>query len=589
MNMDLYVKKMGIKLLTLGFSFLTIASCLAQTEFKMTANDGTKDNLFGISVAVSSNYTIVGASGDNDLGNRSGSAYIFERNSGNWTQTAKLLASDGAKDDRFGISVAISGNFAIVGATGDDDLGNKSGSAYIFEWNGANWIQVTKLTANDGAKDDLFGSSVSINGEYAIVGTPDDDDLGNKSGSVYIFRRNGATWIQSGKLIASDGAKEDRFGISVAINSDYAIIGADGDDLTNVPNNNIIPNAGSAYIFKHNDVNWLQTKKLTVNNPAQEDRFGIAVAISDSFAIVGANGDDNDSGSAYIFTNTGSNWIQIKELIANDRDIGDGFGNSVSLKGDYAIIGASGDNDLGDNSGSTYIFKRSMSDWVPVKKLTASDGAAQDLFGFSVAIGENYAIAGASSDDDLGNQSGSAYIYNFAILSITPLSLDFADRLNTQTFTLSNSGFGGNVGWLIATDQPWISVSPDSGSLTQGSQSIAITLDRTALSAGKYAGTVTVNSNVGNKVIQISMTVPGALAMSTDPSTNVNVTTATLNGSVNPNGVIADMIFEYGLTANYVDTIAATPSPATGRNPVFVSAELTGLSPGTEYHYRMVV
>ncbi len=580
-----FFKKMGTKLLTLGFSFLTIASCLAQAEFKMTANDGTKDNLFGISVAVSGNYTIVGASGDNDLGDRSGSAYIFERNGGNWSQAAKLLASDGAKDDRFGISVAISGNYAIVGATDDDDdddLGNKSGSAYIFELNGANWFQVTKLTANNGAKDDLFGSSVSISGEYAIVGAPGDDDLGGKSGSAYIFRRNGATWIQSGKLVASDGAKEDRFGISVAINSEYAIIGADGDDLTNVPN------AGSAYIFKRNGFNWLQTKKLTVNNPAKKDRFGIAVAISDTFAIVGANGDDKASGSAYIFTNTGSNWIQIKELIANDRSIGDGFGNSVSLKGDYAIIGASGDNDLGDNSGSTYIFKRSMSDWTQVRKLTASDGTNQDLFGLSVAIGEDYAIVGASRDDDLGNQSGSTYIYNFAVLSIAPLSLDFADSLNTQMFTLTNSGFGGNVGWLISTDQSWISASSVSGRLAIGSQSVAVTIDRTGLPAGNYTGTVTIDSNVGKKIVQIRMTVKGALAISTDLATNVNVTTATLNGSVNPNGVIADIIFEYGLTTNYGQTIAATSSPVTGRNPVSVSTEIAGLSPGTAYHYRIV-
>ncbi len=380
---------------------------------KLIATDGMIDDDYGFSVAISGDYAIVGVPGDDDNGSNSGSAYIFKREGKSWNEQAKLLASDGAADDVFGGSVSISGDYAIVGAGGDG-----SGSAYIFapnEVNPNNWDQVAKLTASDGAESDFFGSSVSISADYAIVGSLYDDDKGSSSGSAYIFKRDGASWSEQAKLTASDGAGGDVFGESVSICGNYAIIGARGDDdFGNL--------SGSAYVFEPNAVdpnNWDEVVKLTASDGAEGDRFGESVSISESYAIIGAPRDDDngaDSGSAYIFKRDGASWSEQAKLTASDGAIEDYFGESVSVSGNRVIAGAHRDDDLGDKSGSAYVFEPNAVDpnnWDEAVKLTASDGAAGDYFGYSVAISGNFAIVGAVYDDHSGEVDvGSAYLFS---------------------------------------------------------------------------------------------------------------------------------------------------------------------------------
>ena len=171
------------------------------------------------------------------------SAYIFSRSGNNWTQQTKLIPSDGASGDNFGYSVSIAGDYAIIGAF-DDDNGTNSGSAYIFSRSGNNWTQQAKLKPSDGADYDLFGYSVSIAGDYAIIGAHYDDDNGSASGSAYIFSRSGNNWTQQAKLKPNDGSSYDRFGRSVSIAGDYAIIGAFDDDDNG-------GNSGSAYVVEY--------------------------------------------------------------------------------------------------------------------------------------------------------------------------------------------------------------------------------------------------------------------------------------------------------------------------------------------------
>jgi hypothetical protein len=217
---------------------------------KLLASDGASGDHFGYSVSISGDKTIVGAGGDDDKG----SAYIFEWDGTGWIQQQKLLASDGNAGDSFGYSVSISGDYAIVGAAGDDDKGTTSGSAYIFKWDGISWIEQAKLTASDGNAYDYF-KSVSISGDYAIVGSWGNDDSGNLSGSAYIFKRNGENWSQQAKLLASDGNDSDYFGFSVSISGDYAIIGSYADDDMGFA-------SGSAYIFRRDGTVWSQQAKL---------------------------------------------------------------------------------------------------------------------------------------------------------------------------------------------------------------------------------------------------------------------------------------------------------------------------------------
>ncbi|MBC8416211.1 MAG: hypothetical protein H8E11_07260, partial [Candidatus Cloacimonetes bacterium] len=413
---------------------------IAVDEVKLTASDGADDDEFGSSVSICGDYSIVGVPWDDDNGNASGSAYIFQRfppNGSSWIQQEKLNASDGSAHDLFGKSVFISYEYAIVGAVFDDDNGSNSGSAYIFKRNGSNWTQQEKLTASDGNADDNFGCSVSMCGDYAIssapmcgdyaiIGSSGDDDNGNASGSVYIFKRNGSSWIQQAKLTPDDGAEWGFFGCSVCISDKYTVIGSFGDCENGI-------HSGAAYIFKRNGNSWNQQAKLTASDGTAHDNFGKSVSIFDNYAIVGAPEDDdngNASGSAYIFKRNGSSWMQQAKLTASDAAQADNFGESVSISGDYAIVGASENDDNGTASGSVYFYLRSIGEiWTEKTKLTASDGAYWDHFGESVSVSGGYIIVGADEDDDNGYDSGSAYICHLPLFSRSGENYRLADKL----------------------------------------------------------------------------------------------------------------------------------------------------------------
>ncbi|MCH8304486.1 MAG: choice-of-anchor D domain-containing protein, partial [Candidatus Marinimicrobia bacterium] len=370
--------------------------------FKITASDAAAFDEFGESVSISGDYAVVGTPFDDDNGTNSGSAYIFKRTGESWTQEAKLLPSDAATDDFFGFSVSISGDYAVVGGQGDDDNGSGSGSAYVFKRTGTSWAQEDKLLPSDGAASDFFGNSVSISGDYAVVGAFADDDNGSNSGSAYVFKRTGTSWAQEDKLLPSDGATGDEFGKSVSISGDYAVVGALKDDDNGSA-------SGAAYVYKRAGTTWTQEAKLLPSDGAGADEFGVSVSISGDYAVVGSRNDDDNgssSGSAYLFKRTDTTWAQEAKLLPADGAAGDRFGVSVAISGDMAVVGAEADNDY---SGSAYLFKRTGTSWAQEAKLFVSDGAADDNFGVSVTISGGYTIVGAAGDDDY---SGSAYLYN---------------------------------------------------------------------------------------------------------------------------------------------------------------------------------
>jgi hypothetical protein len=321
-------------------------------EGKLVATDAAAHDHFGISVAISGTTALVGTNHGFATVNFSGSAYVFTRTGSSWSQQAKLDASDAAINDHFGGSVAISGDTAVVGAAKDEDAGSSSGSAYVFTRNGSIWTEQAKLTASDAAADDLFGTSVSVWGNTALVGAFGDDDAGSSSGSAYAFTRTGSIWTEQAKLTASDAAANDFFGRSVAISGNTAVVGADGDDDGSSA-------SGSAYVFTRTGSIWTEQAKLTASDAAADDSFGRSVAVSGNRAVVGAYLDDDGglaSGSAYVFTRTGSIWTEQAKLVASDAAARDNFGTSVSVWGDTAVVGASSDDDADINSGSAYTF-----------------------------------------------------------------------------------------------------------------------------------------------------------------------------------------------------------------------------------------
>ncbi|MDP8229031.1 MAG: FG-GAP repeat protein, partial [Candidatus Electryoneaceae bacterium] len=380
--------------------FLILTTNLFAQEFKITANDAEADDCFGFTVSTCGEYAIIGAHQGDDY---SGSAYIFIHNGDEWTQQAVLTADDADAWDLFGISVSINGAYAIVGAYGNDDDGEQSGSAYIFVRNGDEWSQQAKLTADDADAGDVFGNAVSISGNYAIVGAYQNDDNGDRSGSAYIFVRDGEEWSQQAKLTADDAGADDRFGECVSISGDYAIIGA-------IFNDDDGENSGSTYIFVRDGVEWSQQAKLTADDADAQDFFGMPVSISGEYAVIGAHHDgDNgeNSGSAYIFIRERDEWTQQCKLTADDAAEDDEFGISVSISDSYAAVGARYNDDDGDRSGSAYIFIRDEDEWIQQVKLTANDADEGDVFGHSVSVGEGYTIVGAPQNDDDGEHSGS--------------------------------------------------------------------------------------------------------------------------------------------------------------------------------------
>ncbi len=300
-----------------------------------------------------------------------------------------------------------------------------------------NWNEVIKACASDRANSDFFGNSVSISGDYAIVGAyaEAEDALGGNTlanaGSAYIYRNVGGTWSEVQKLVASDRAIDDRFGVSVSISGDYAIVGAESED-EDASGGNTLSNAGSVYIFKNNAGTWSEVQKLVASDRGESDNFGNSVSISGDYVIVSAIYEAEDAsggntksnaGSAYIFRNVGGTWSEVQKLVASDRHNSDYFGTSVSISGDYAIVGAymededASGGDGKSSAGSAYIFRNVGGTWSEVQKLVASDRHNSDFFGNSVSISGDYAIVGAyMEDEDVsgGNaiaEAGSAYIY----------------------------------------------------------------------------------------------------------------------------------------------------------------------------------
>ena len=308
-----------------------------------------------------------------------------------WVQIQKLLASDGEPGDYFGYSISLSDDTALIGAYWSND---DKGSAYVFTCSGTTWTQQAKLSASDGVVGDQFGISVSLYEDTALIGAY---AWNGGTGASYVFTRTGTTWTQQQKLTASDGQADDYFGGSVSLFNDTALIGA------------FVWNggAGAAYVFTRAGTIWTQQQKLTASPPELE-WFGTSVSLYGNTALIGAVGTWTANGAAYVFTRTGTTWAFEQKLTASDGAEDDNFGYSVALYGDTALVGAYGDDDNGDESGSAYVFSRTETTWAQQDKLLASDGEAGDSFGWFVSLDGDTALISAYWSE---NGKGSAYVF----------------------------------------------------------------------------------------------------------------------------------------------------------------------------------
>ncbi|MCH8344553.1 MAG: hypothetical protein IH983_11260 [Planctomycetes bacterium] len=391
---------------------------------RVTASDSGVFESFGFSVAVFGDTALVGAEWDSELGTQAGAVYVFRVRSGppksEWVEVQKLLASDGASDDVFGYAIAMEGETALIGAPGHVDAqAPGTGSAFVFRFNGSSWTEDEELFASDGMWQDGFGASVSISGDVAVIGAVLDDDKGPQSGSAYVFRFDPkmSRWIEEQKLLASDGAAGDFFGTSVAVSGDLVVIGANGDD-----DNGTV--SGSAYVFRYDPLRrtWVEEQKLLASDGAEGDEFGVSVSISGETVLIGARLDG--AGSAYVFRFDPQTvaWVQEQKLVASDPTGADQFGRAVAIDGDTAVIGAWVSDAGGIESGAAYIFRfdPKSSQWVQQQQLLPEPNPWLNFFGRSVAIEGNTVVIGAHGED---HQAGATYIYDLAAC-LCPADLD---------------------------------------------------------------------------------------------------------------------------------------------------------------------
>ena len=412
--------------------------CEACQIEKILPSDGVEEDHFGQRVAIDTDALIIGVSNDDDNGNNSGSAYIFRHDRFVLSNEEKIVASDGSSEDGFGSSLDIDDDVAIVGARWDDDNGIDSGSAYIFRYDGSEWIEEQKLLPSDGQEEEYFGFSVAIDTDVAVVSAWCDDDNGEDSGSVYVFRFDGSTWIEEQKIIASDGAENDIFGFSLDIYDEAILVGTCWHDDIN-------PNSGAAYIYRYDGSVWIEEQKLQASDNDENDYFSWSAALSDDVAIIGASYNDDlgsKSGSAYIFRYDGSNWFEEQKLLASDGVTNDMFGLSVAIDSDTAIVGMSNDDDNGGSSGSAYAFRFDGATWIQDAKLIPLDGTELDKFGCSVSICGDIALIGAYSDDDNGVDSGSAYLFGSTSFICCPgdVTNDYMVNIDDIYFILAHWG-----------------------------------------------------------------------------------------------------------------------------------------------------
>jgi len=449
---------------------------------KILASDGENDDWFGFSIDIDGDYAIIGARWDdvNDIVN-AGSAYIFKFDGENWVEETKIYASDGEEGDWFGHSVSISGDYAIVSAASDETTDKASGSVYVFKRDNTSWREEQKLVVDpEGGKSTIdFGWSVCIEGEYALIGAMNDDDLGDSSGSTYVYKYDGSRWNQEQKLLAEDGKAWAYFGYCISIDGDNAIIGARSDEYI-----------GAAYIFTLEGETWTQKQKLVSADGVAGDYFGRSVFINGEYAIVGANCDDDngeDSGSVYIFNYNGSSWMQQAKIKASDGEPEEEFGDAVYINDNYALIGMQFDDENGMYSGSAYIFKRNGVNWLEQEKLIPPDGGFWEQFGNSVFMKDDFVFICALYDDENGQYSGSAYVYKKIVkeadldcngkLSWENIS---AEEVVTGNFIVKNIGDEDSLlNWEIESFPDWgtWAFNPENGTNLQVEDSITVEIE----------------------------------------------------------------------------------------------------------------
>lgn len=378
-------------------------------------SDGSEDDRFGYSVDLDGDTALVGIPQDASGAGYSGSAYVFQWSGSDWEPQAKLVADGAYTTTRLGMAVAIRGDTAVVGApfTTVQDKASQ-GAVWVFTRHDGVWSEQAILIAADGASSDLFGSSVAISGDTILVGAERGDSSAvTNSGAAYVFSRQGSSWILDAKLQATDGAPNDFFGASVALEGNTALVGAYWHDVDGRANQ------GAVYAFRRLQSGWEQQAKLAASDGAALEEFGRAVDLQGGRAVIGSefsSADPARRGAAYVFAHDGVSWAEEAKLTSWDSGVSQqGFGRTVGISGDTVFVGAPraavGSN-LGQ--GAAYFFRRTAQGWAPLQKLSGTDAGAVDEVATSIALDAGRVLLG-TPNARVGNNNDQGVVYAFSL------------------------------------------------------------------------------------------------------------------------------------------------------------------------------
>lgn len=402
------------------------ANLLFSKTQKITAQDGGPSDYFGLSVAISGNTAVVGAY-NAKIGNNNGqgAAYVYVRNGLRWVLQQKLTAADGAFNDVFGSSVAISGDTIIVGAPLDNNQqnGRNHGSAYVFERTGSVWSQQQKILPADPNNEKEFGYSVAIRDDTAVVSARNDN--GNFLYVSYVFeRKNGSKWTEQQKLTASDGRPHTGFGFAIQIQKNTIFLGAvfAGDSAQ-----------GQVYVFTKKNDEWKESQIISAERGLRDDTFGNSLSVSGDTLVVGAGSADDinlpNRGAIYIFKRIGDVWTEQQKIFSPEPNYTN-FAVSLASSNTFILVGA---NAAKLNRGTVYVYKREGSAWREYGEITPANTSKAASFGIDLSISGNRVIAGAYTDI-IENNTNQGAAYAFDIGFPAPFDFDGDNRTDISVF-----------------------------------------------------------------------------------------------------------------------------------------------------------
>ena len=389
------------RLLLAGLGLLVLAGpAVPQCEVqRVMASDATVDANFGVSLDLSGDRAVVGAVRDVP----EGSAYVFERISGVWVETAKLTASDPGQDERFGAAVAIDGDWIAIGDFFDNGHAMQAGAVYLFHYSGGTWVEDVKLTPADLAAVDEFGWELDLDGGRLVASAAGVDGASATQGALYVFELEGTHWVQKARIDDPGAGADDVFGSSVAVSGDRILAGARGSDLA-------AKDAGTAYVFVLQGGSWVLEATLDAPDAEVMAQFGEDVALQGSRALVGAYLHGlNDPGAAYVFEYDGTGWGPGTRLMPSAPADHSSFGHGLAIAGDLVFVAAPYKS-FG-HAGEVYAFGLDGSEWRELNRLRPQMANVSDSFGVDMATSGDDLLIGAYETSD---GRGAAHFFSIA-------------------------------------------------------------------------------------------------------------------------------------------------------------------------------